>query len=319
MDGDDRRMGVIEQRKLEEALDALDRARAALKTQSAFQDEGREEDWRIEPNIETDADCRFLKQWLDAGYPYPNRMPRGPYEATKRELQIELLKLQDWAQETGERIVVIFEGRDAAGKGGTIKRFMEHLNPRGARVVALSKPTDVERGQWYFQRYIERLPTAGEIVFFDRSWYNRAGVERVMGFCSEEEYNSFLHQVVEIERNLREAGTHLIKFWLSVSKDEQKRRFDRRAEDPLKRWKLSPIDLESMQRFDAYTDAERAMFAHTATSENPWVVIKSDDKKRARLNAMRHVLSRIDYIGKDHKVVGEPDPLLINKVEEFRE
>ncbi len=276
-------------------------------------------DWQVEPQIVREVDNRYLREWLDAGYPYSKRMARREYENIKRDLQIELLKLQTWLKDNNERLVIIFEGRDAAGKGGTIKRFMEHLNPRGARVVALSKPTDIERGQWYFQRYIEHLPTAGEIVLFDRSWYNRAGVERVMGFCTETEYDRFLTQTVEIERNLREAGTMLVKFWLSVGKEEQERRFNKRANDPLKRWKLSPIDIESMQRFDAYTEAERAMFQHTATNENPWVVIKSDDKKRARLNAMRHVLNTIDYDGKDHETVGATDGLIVNIVEEFWE
>ena len=312
-------MDVIEQRKFEEALEALDRVREAIESRTQVLETsedtlGRSSEHRVDGN-----DNRYLKQWLDAGYPYATRLPRWDYEAAKRELQIELLKLQEWAQSTGEKVVVIFEGRDAAGKGGTIKRFMEHLNPRAARVVALAKPTEIERGQWYFQRYIERLPTAGEIVLFDRSWYNRAGVEHVMGFCTDEEYQSFLGQTVEIERNLRESGTHLIKFWLSVSKEEQKRRFDKRARDPLKQWKLSPIDLESLHRFDAYTEAERTMFAHTATPESPWVVLKSDDKKRTRLAAMQYVLQQLDYEGKDDSIVNQPDPLLLNVVDHFRD
>jgi len=239
--------------------------------------------------------------WRLGGYPYKSRMYRRDYEEQKFVLQTELLKLQNWMKESRQRLVLLFEGRDAAGKGGAIKRFMEHLNPRGARVVALEKPSDVERGQWYFQRYVQHLPTAGEIVLFDRSWYNRAGVEHVMSFCSPAEYGEFLRQVPEFERNLVRSGLHLIKFWFSVSREEQRRRFKEREGHPLKQWKLSPIDLASLDKWDDYTRAKESMFFHTDTADCPWIVIKSDDKKRARLNAMRYVLHAMPYAGKDGK------------------
>ena len=248
---------------------------------------------------------------LPAGYPYRVRLRRKEYEAEKKKLQIELLKVQSWVKESGQRIVMLFEGRDAAGKGGTIKRFTEHLNPRGARVVALEKPSERERGQWYFQRYIEHLPTYGEIVLFDRSWYNRAGVERVMGFCTPAEYLEFLREAPEFERMLVRSGVRLYKFWFSVSREEQLRRFNSRRNDPLKHWKLSPIDVQSLGKWDDYTDAKEAMFFHTDTADSPWLVIKSDDKKRARLNCMRHVLSTLPYPGKDPKVAYPADPLIV--------
>jgi polyphosphate kinase 2 len=238
-------------------------------------------------------------------------MKRAEYEALKQELQIELLKVQSWVKSTGQRMMLLFEGRDAAGKGGTIKRFMEHLNPRGARVVALEKPSEVERGQWYFQRYVEHFPTAGEMVFFDRSWYNRAGVERVMGFCSPQEYLEFLRQVPQFERMMVNSGVRLFKYWFSVSREEQKRRFISRRDDPLKHWKLSPIDIKSLDMWDAYTAAKKAMFFHTDTGDAPWTVIKSDDKKRARINCMRHFLHQLDYPDKNPEVAGAPDPLLV--------
>ena len=246
-----------------------------------------------------------------AHYPYPHKMARKPYEAEKARLQAELLKVQIWAQDTGQKFVMLFEGRDAAGKGGTIKRFTEHLNPRFARVVALNKPTESERGQWYFQRYIEHLPTAGEMVFYDRSWYNRAGVERVMGFCTPEEYLEFMRQAPEFERMLVRSGIRLYKFWFSVTPDEQRRRFAERETDPLKRWKLSPIDKASLNLWNEYTAAKEAMFFYTDTADAPWTIIKSKDKKRARLNAMKHFLSTLDYPGKDPEVVGKPDPLIV--------
>mgnify|MGYP001000204040 CR=1 FL=1 len=246
-------------------------------------------------------------------YPYRNLMSRGAYEKQKYLLQVELLKLQAWVRETGARVVILFEGRDAAGKGGTIKRFMEHLNPRGARVVALEKPTEREKGQWYFQRYIEHLPTAGEIVMFDRSWYNRAGVERVMGFCTDEEYHEFLRQAPEFERNLARSGIYLVKFWFSVSRAEQRRRFKERQQHPLKQWKLSPIDLASLDKWDDYTLAKEAMFAATDVPESPWIVIKSDCKKRARLNAMRFVLHQLPYSRKDVVRIGKLDPLIVGR------
>lgn len=245
-------------------------------------------------------------------YPYGDRMGRRSYETQKARLQAELLKVQLWAQETGARFVLLFEGRDAAGKGGTIKRFTEHLNPRQARVVALNKPTWEEKGQWFFQRYIEHLPTVGEMVFYDRSWYNRAGVERVMGFCEPSEYLEFMRQAPELERMLVRSGIRLYKYWFSVTRDEQKRRFEARATDPLKQWKLSPIDKQSLDKWDDYTEAKEAMFFYTDTADAPWTVVKSNDKKRARLACMRHFLSTIDYPGKDFKVVGRPDPLLVS-------
>lgn len=248
---------------------------------------------------------------LPADYPYSKRMNRRTYEREKKKLQIELLKVQSWAKESGQKIVSLFEGRDAAGKGGTIKRYMEHLNPRGARVVALEKPTETERGQWYFQRYVQNLPTAGEIVFFDRSWYNRAGVERVMGFCEPHEYLLFMRQAPELERMLVASGIHLFKFWFSVSREEQLRRFVSRHSDPLKHWKLSPVDVQSLDRWDAYTEAKNAMFFHTHTRDAPWVIIKSDDKKRARLNCIRYFLHHLDYPNKDLKAIGEVDPLIV--------
>ncbi len=248
---------------------------------------------------------------LPAGYPYRTRLRRREYEAQKAKLQIELLKVQNWVKETGQKIVVLFEGRDAAGKGGTIKRFMEHLNPRAARTVALEKPSEVERSQWYFQRYIEHLPAAGEMVFFDRSWYNRAGVERVMDFCTPSEYLEFMRQTPQLERMFTNSGIRLYKFWFSVSREEQLRRFVSRRDDPLKLWKLSPIDIKSLDKWDEYTEAKNAMFFHTDTADSPWVVIKSDDKKRARLNCMRYFLNSLPYPNKDPHIACAPDPQLV--------
>jgi polyphosphate kinase 2 len=254
--------------------------------------------------------------WQAPGtYPYRNLLSRKSYERQKYELQVELLKLQAWVKTTGQRVVILFEGRDAAGKGGTIKRFTEHLNPRGARVVALEKPNEAERGQWYFQRYVEHLPTSGEVVLFDRSWYNRAGVERVMGFCSEDEYWEFMRQAPDFERNLVRSDTHLIKFWFSVTRQEQRRRFAERERHPLKQWKLSPIDLASLERWDDYTRAKEAMFLHTDTVDAPWTVVKSDCKKRARLNAMRYVLHAMPYTNKDVDAIGPLDPLLVGRAD----
>ncbi len=258
-------------------------------------------------------DAELSAGWREGAYPYRNLMSRKNYERQKYRLQVELLKLQAWVKETGQRVVVIFEGRDAAGKGGTIKRFMEHLNPRGARVVALEKPSEVERGQWYFQRYIEHLPTRGEIVMFDRSWYNRSGVERVMGFCSDAEYEEFLRQAPEFERQLVRSGVHLFKFWFSVSRAEQRRRFKERQGHPLKQWKLSPIDTASLDKWGDYTRAKEAMFVHCDTSDAPWTVIKSDCKKRARLNTMRYLLSRLPYTKRDLAVIGPVDPLIVGR------
>jgi polyphosphate kinase 2 len=243
----------------------------------------------------------------DGHYPYSKKMDVLDYEQQKHELQIELLKMQGWVKDTNQRIVVIFEGRDAAGKGGTIKRFMEHLNPRGARVVALEKPNARERNQWYFQRYIQQLPSKGEIIFFDRSWYNRAGVENVMGFCTDQEYLEFLRQVPELERMLTNSGIKLFKYWFSVTRTEQFRRFKSRQTDPLKQWKLSPVDMESLSRWDDYSTAKDAMMFHTDTKDAPWTTIRSDDKKRGRINCMRHFLSHLDYPEKDTSVVYPPD------------
>ena len=252
-------------------------------------------------------------------YPYKEKLQQAEYEALKYELQIELLKLQNWAKESGERLLILFEGRDAAGKGGTIKRIMEHLNPRGARVVALEKPSDRERGQWFFQRYIQYLPSAGEIVLFDRSWYNRAGVERVMGFCSPQEYLEFMRQTPEFERMLTRSGIRLVKLWFSVSRGEQLRRFKKREHDPLKQWKLSPMDIASLDKWEEYTEAKEAMFFHTDTADAPWTVIKSDDKKRARINAMRYILQQVPYSNKDERVACAPDPLIVGIASELYE
>ncbi len=250
-------------------------------------------------------------------YPYAKKISAKEYEQEKLRLQAELLKVQNWVRLSGQRIVGLFEGRDAAGKGGTIKRFMEHLNPRAAHVVALEKPTDREKGQWYFQRYINHLPTKGEMAFFDRSWYNRAGVERVMHFCDSLDYLEFLRQTPLIERMLVNSGITLFKFWFSVSRIEQLRRFYSRRTDPLKQWKLSPVDLKSLHMWEDYTKAKEAMFFYTDTADAPWTIIKSDDKKRARLECLRAFLSKLDYPDKDEEIVGEPDPLIVVKPSEI--
>ncbi len=261
-------------------------------------------------------DPEAIAQFFESGeYPYRTKMRAKAYEAHKLELQRELLKLQRWIEETGERVVMLFEGRDAAGKGGTIKRYMEHLNPRTARVVALQKPTERERTQWYFQRYIEHLPAAGEIVMFDRSWYNRAGVERVMGFCTPNEYLEFMRQAPEFERMLVRSGIRLYKYWFSVTRDEQKRRFKSRETDPLKQWKLSPIDRASLDKWDDYTEAKEAMFFYTDTADAPWTIVKSNDKMRARLACMQHFLDTMPYPQKDHSIVSGPDPLIVGSTE----
>ena len=244
-------------------------------------------------------------------YPYKRKLARAAYEKHKAELQVELLKVQDWVKATNQKIVLIFEGRDAAGKGGTIKRFTEHLNPRGARVVALEKPSERERSQWFFQRYISQLPAGGEMVLFDRSWYNRAGVERVMGFCTANEYLEFMREAPELERMMVRNGIILFKYWFSVTRDEQLRRFKARESEPLKKWKLSPIDRSSLDKWDDYTEAKEAMFFYTDTADAPWTIIKSDDKKRARLNCMKHFLASLSYPEKDHQVVDQPDPLIV--------
>ena len=247
----------------------------------------------------------------DGPFPYKRRMPKKQYERTLLALQVELLKMQRWTKETGQKIMVVFEGRDAAGKGGTIKRFQEHLNPRGARVVALEKPSDKERGQWFFQRYISQFPTAGELVFFDRSWYNRAGVEPVMGFCSTEEYRLFMAETPGLEHAWVESGLHLFKLWFDVGREEQKRRLKARKTDPLKQWKLSPIDAVSTEKWDEYTRARDALFLLTHKADAPWIVIRSDDKRRARIGAIQSVLNALDYPGKDNSAIGTPDPLIV--------
>jgi polyphosphate kinase len=259
-----------------------------------------------------DQDGNHIETWRER-YPYDHRMPHDEYERLKRKLQIELLKLQKHARRTGARHVIVFEGRDAAGKGGTIQRFMEHLNPRSARVVALEKPTETEQTQWYFQRYISHLPSAGEMVLFDRSWYNRAGVEKVMGFCTPEQHAEFLQQAPLFEQMLARDGITLTKFWFSVSPAEQRTRFAVRLVDPVRQWKFSPMDMESVNKWDDYTEAKEEMFGATDTDIAPWIVVKSNDKKRARVNAMRHLLAKSDYDDKDHEVVGEPDPLIVGR------
>ncbi|WP_375690605.1 polyphosphate kinase 2 [Pseudooceanicola sp. LIPI14-2-Ac024] len=243
-------------------------------------------------------------------YPYSERMNKKAYTKELEALQVELVKLQHWVKETGARVVIVFEGRDASGKGGTIKRFREYLNPRGARVVALPKPTDVEAGQWYFQRYTDHLPTKGEIVFFDRSWYNRGVVEHVFEFCSNDERESFFRQVPEFEKLLVDDGIMLFKFWLNVSRQEQLRRFIDREQDPLKQWKLSWIDVEGLKRWHAYSAAIIETLERTHTKAAPWSVIRSDDKRRARLAALRQVLHHVDYARKSEKAIGPLDPLI---------
>jgi len=259
-----------------------------------------------------DPDGRAVDTWRE-NYPYDDRMSREEYDEQKYLLQVELLKFQAWTADTDGKHVLIFEGRDAAGKGGTIKRFMEHLNPRYARTVALSKPSDREQNQWYFQRYVQYLPTAGEMVLFDRSWYNRAGVERVMGFAARPDYEQFMAQAPLFERMLVDSGISLTKLWFSVTSSEQRTRFIIRQVDPVRQWKLSPIDLESLDKWDDYTAAKEAMIKQTDTEWAPWITVKSNDKKRARLNAMRAFLCRFDYEGKDPVVVGTPDPLIVQR------
>tara|TARA_R110002096_G_scaffold215310_12_gene403156 strand:- start:8681 stop:9919 length:1239 start_codon:yes stop_codon:yes gene_type:complete len=256
---------------------------------------------------------------ISDAYPYKKVMKSAEYERQIELLQIELVKMQAWVGKSGERIVAVFEGRDAAGKGGTIKRFVENLNPRGARVVALAKPSDSEKGQWYFQRYVQKMPTSGEMVFFDRSWYNRAGVERVMGFCKPNEYLEFMRQAPEFERMLARSGIRLFKFWFSVSREEQLRRFMGRAKDPLKQWKLSPMDVESLGRWDDYTQAKESMLFYSDTADAPWTIVRSDDKKRARLNAIKFMLKDIPYDGKDHALLDDMDPLVVGSANDIYE
>lgn len=254
---------------------------------------------------------------IGPNYPYKKKLDVVEYEAQKADLQVELLKLQKWIKDTGERVVLIFEGRDAGGKGGTIKRFMEHLNPREAHVVALTIPSPREKGQWYFQRYISTLPTKGEMALYDRSWYNRGVVEPVMGFCNVEQHERFLEQAPIFEKMLADDGIRLFKFWFSVSREEQFRRFKSRETHRLKQWKLSPVDQDGLQRWDDFTKAKNTMFKHTDVEWAPWTVIRSDGKKRARLNCMRHVLHSLPYEGKDKKVAVAPDKKIVGSVKEM--
>jgi polyphosphate kinase len=291
---------ALHQMGLREFIDALSREGYTVR-----------DDHGDDPMLIT-PDGKAVETWRE-DYPYDHLMNRNDYEVEKYLLQIELLKFQYWAQDNGRRHVVVFEGRDAAGKGGTIKRFMEHLNPRSARVVALTKPTTTERGQWYFQRYISQLPTVGDIVMFDRSWYNRAGVERVMGFCDDDEYQTFMSQAPLFEEMLVDSGIAVTKLWFSVTQQEQRTRFAIRQIDPVRRWKLSPMDLESLDKWDAYTEAKEEMFLRTDTDHAPWHTIKSNDKKRARVNALRLFLSLVAYDGKDEQVVLKPDPKIVER------
>jgi polyphosphate kinase len=296
--------------------------RATLSTAEMLDDLAAQLGYCIRPGkngpVLVHRDGKLAETWRQ-DFPYDRRLGRKKYEEAKRSLQVELLKLQRHVKSTGGRLVIVFEGRDAAGKGGTIKRFTENLNPRGARIVALEKPTEREQTEWYLQRYIAHLPSAGEMVMFDRSWYNRAGVERVMGFCRPDECMEFLQEAPEFERMLARDGITLIKFWFSVSRAEQLRRFVNRQLDPVKRWKLSPIDLASLDKWDDYTDAKEAMFFYTDLADAPWTVVKSNDKRRARLEAMRYVLCRIPYEGRDDAVVGAPDPLIVGPAPLLRE
>ena len=258
-----------------------------------------------------------LPKWIDedtlesGGYPYDKKLKNKKYKAALEPLQIELVKLQGWLQETGERVMVLFEGRDAAGKGGTIKVVHEYMNPRNARVVALPKPTETERGQWYYQRYIAHFPTAGEFVSFDRSWYNRAGVEPVMGFCTPEQQERFLAETPSFEERIVNDGIRLFKIWLNIGQEMQLQRFHDRAHSKLKHWKFSPVDVAGMKLWDAYTAARDAMLERTHTEHAPWTIMRSNDKKRARLEVIRHILAAIPYAGRDMEAIGEADAQII--------
>ncbi|MCV6595695.1 MAG: polyphosphate kinase 2 [Mangrovicoccus sp.] len=275
-------------------------------------------DGAVSKFFETEAPKKLRKrieaasknQIVSDTYPYTERMPKEEYEHIMAKLQIELVKFQSWVRDTKSRVVIVFEGRDASGKGGTIKRFRENLNPRRARVVALTKPSDRERTQFYFQRYMEHMPAAGEIVLFDRSWYNRAVVEKVFGFCEEEERERFFQQVPGFERALVEDGIFLYKLWLNVGQGEQIRRFLDRERDPLKQWKLSEIDVEGLRRWDSYSSAIQETFARSHRNTAPWTIVRSDDKRRARIAAIRHVLSSISYTRQDVEVAALPDHLI---------
>ena len=270
-----------------------------------------------ENSIPIDLDNEKLPEEIEnsamqsGGYPYSKKMKRREYEETLLKLQFELVKFQTWQRATGARVVIVFEGRDAAGKGGTINAFREYLNPRHARTIALSKPSDIERGQWYFQRYVAHLPTEGETIMFDRSWYNRAGVEPVMGFCSSEQHRQFLSEAPHFESMLVKEGIHLFKFWLNVGQEMQIKRFHDRRQNPLKKWKLSPIDIKALSKWDAYTSARDKMLEHTHTEESQWTIVRSNDKRRARINVIRHFLIHMDYQGKDESNIGEIDNLIL--------
>ncbi len=276
-------------------------------------------DGAISAFYDDDAPKDVRKAIKDAGkkdipnpsYPYDTAWDKGAYEDDIAALQIQLVKMQTWAKETGQRIAIVFEGRDAAGKGGTIKRFRENLNPRNTKVVALSKPSDTEAGQWYFQRYIQHLPTAGEIVLFDRSWYNRGVVEHVFGFCDDAAREKWFEQVQPFEKMLVDEGITLFKIWLNVGRATQLQRFLKREKDPLKQWKLSWIDVEGLKKWDFYTSAIDETLERTHTEAAPWTIVRSDDKKRARVGVIRAVLSQLDYTGKDAKLIGAPDPKVV--------
>ncbi len=273
--------------------------------------------------VKIDLDDRELipaikdNAFSSGGYPYEKKLSRKPYEKELETLQLELGKVQSWLQKTGERIVIVFEGRDAAGKGGTINAFREYLNPRHTRVVALSKPSDTERGQWYFQRYVQHLPSDGEMVMFDRSWYNRAGVEPVMGFCSPQQHKLFLTQAPQFEDMLISDGIHLFKFWLNVGQEMQLKRFHDRRQNPLKSWKLSPIDIKALSKWDDYTKARNTMLEHTHKKDAPWTIVRSNDKRRARLNAIRYFLTKLDYEGKNQNAIIKTDPLILGSGADF--
>lgn len=295
---------LIEDIPLETLIDSLEADSPRKKTEGAVP---------LEPGQKVTKKL-IRKYFNEVIYPYPEHLSMRDYYDQKIRLQIELVKLQNWVREEGKRVVLVFEGRDAAGKGSTIRAFMEHLNPRWSKVVALEKPTEEERGQWYFQRYVKELPSAGEIAFFDRSWYNRAGVERVMGFCTEKDYDDFLEHAPIFEKMLVKSGITIIKFYLSVSKIEQARRFEERKTNPLKQWKLSPIDLEAQHKWDGYTAAKNTIFESTDSEEAPWVIVKTEQKTRGRLEAMRFVLNLFDYPNKDPEMVSSLDPLIISRV-----
>lgn len=270
-----------------------------------------------------DIDNPELPGWIDdealesGDFPYKDKMKSEEFDKQLEILQVELVKVQLWQQKTGKRVMALFEGRDAAGKGGTIHATLAYMNPRSARVVALTKPTETERGQWYFQRYISHFPTAGEFVLFDRSWYNRAGVEPIMGFCTPEQYKQFLDQVPDFEKLIVEDGVHFFKFWLDIGREMQLERFHDRRHDPLKVWKLSPMDIAALNKWDDYTDKRDRMLDKTHTDHAPWTIVRSNDKRRARLNVIRHMLLALDYDGKDEKAIGEIDKQILGKGPKF--